>query len=158
MINTKIDGLKELDDLLKDLPDRVARRQLVGALRAGAGSLQKEVIANAPDSPKIHKFGDLRENIKVRFIRATQRNAVAVAVTTGRAFYAHWVEFGREAVRVVKKKVLSDGKQFFGTEVAAQPPRPFMRPAFDTKGRQIIDTIVKRLKAGIEREYKRRGR
>ena len=158
MIETKLEGTKELDELLKDLPDRIARRQLSGALRAGANSLRKEVVNNAPDSPKVHKYGDLRENIRVRFIRATQRQALAVAVTTGRAFYAHWLEFGREAVRVVKKKVLSDGQKIFGTEVASQPPRPFMRPALDTKGAQVIDTVVKRLKAGIEREYKRRSK
>lgn len=156
-ITTKVEGLKALDDLLKQLPERVARRELAGALRAGAGTIRKEVIARAPDSTKVHKHGDLRANIRVRRVRPKEGGALAVAITAGKAFYAKWLEFGRAAVTVKKKRVLTDGATFFGTDVAAQPPRPFFRPAFDAAGPRAVESIAKRLKAGVARQAKRFG-
>jgi HK97 gp10 family phage protein len=156
-IETKVDGLKAIDDLLKQLPEKIARRELAGALRAGAGTLRKEALARAPDSPKVHKFGDLKANLRVRRVRPRMGGAIAVAVTTGRAFYAKWLEFGRAAFTVKTKKVLSDGTTVFGTEVGAQPPRPFLRPAFDAAGPRAIEAIAKRLKAGVARQAKRFG-
>jgi HK97 gp10 family phage protein len=158
MIETNIQGLAEIDRILKELPENIARRELAGALRAGAATIQKEAKLRAPDSNKQHsKYGDLRNNIRVRRIRASNSvGALAVAVTTGRAFWAKFVEFGRAAVKIKKKKVLTgDGITFYGTEVAAAPARPFMRPAFDAAGPRAIEAIAKRLKAGVLRQAKR---
>lgn len=156
MIETKIEGLAGIDDILKQLPERIARRELNGALRAGAATVRKEIIARAPDSPKVHKFGDLRANIFVRRIRASSSvGAMAVAITTGRAWYAKLIEFGRAAVKVKKARILTDGTNVFGTEVAAVPARPFFRPAFDAAAPRAIEVIAKRLKAGVLRQAKR---
>jgi len=156
MIETRIDGLAGIDQMLKDLPERIARRELNGALFAGGNVIAKEAVARAPDSSEQHPRGDLKRNIRVRRIRAsTSTGALAVAVTTGAAFWAKFVEFGRAAVSVKRKRVLSDGLAIFGTDVAAAPARPFMRPAFDAAGPRAIETIAKRLKAGVLRQAKR---
>ena len=157
MMEVKVDGLKQLDDMLRQLPNRVAARELAGALRAGGNVLRKEAVTRAPDSPKVHKFGDLRANIRVRRVRPSNGNALAVAVTTGRAFYAKFLEFGRAAFTVKRKKVLSDGTTIFGVEVGRQVARPFLRPAFDAAGPRAVATIAQRLKAGVARQAKRFG-
>lgn len=156
MIDFKIQGLDKIDEALKQLPENIARRELSNALRVGASTIRKEVIARAPDSPKLHKFGDLRQNIRVRGIRASSSvGAIAVAVTTGRAWYAKIVEFGRAAVKTKKARILSDGSTVFGSEVSAAPARPFMRPAFDAAGPRAIEAIAKRLRAGVLRQAAR---
>jgi HK97 gp10 family phage protein len=156
MIETKIEGLANIDRILKEMPENIARRELAGALRAGASTFAKEAKTRAPDSSKLHKNGDLRSNIRVRRVRASNSvGAMAFAVTTGRAWYASLVEFGRAAVKIKRKRALSDGSKFYGTEVAAAPARPFMRPAFDSAGPRAIEAIAKRLRAGVLRQAKR---
>lgn len=49
--------------------------------------------------------------------------------------YAHLVEGGRKRVRVRTKRVLSDGRVFYGKASRRVAPRPFMKPAYrSTKG------------------------
>jgi len=155
LVDFRIDGLKALDAALKELPQAIAKRELTGAMFAGGQVLRKEVLARAPDSPKVHKWGDLRANIKVRYLKLLYDGAVAVGVTTGRAFYAKWLEYGRGPVQTVRADVLTDLNKFYGTDVAAQPARPFMRPAMDAGAPRALTAIVARLKAGIERQAKR---
>jgi HK97 gp10 family phage protein len=156
MIEIKLDGLKQLQDRLAELEPKLAARELANAVRVGASTVQKEVRKNAPDSPRQHKHGDLRQNIKVRRIRATERNAVAFGVSTGAAFYAKFIEFGRGIVQIKKRRVLSDGRQFFGEEVKAVAPNPFMRKSFDESAGRALENIRARLAAGLERIARRR--
>lgn len=164
MLDFKVDGLKALDDLLKQLPEQVAKRELVGAMRAGGNTIRKEAIARAPDSPKKQKYGDLRENIRVvgsggrsafGWADSNPNAAVTVRLTTGRAFWAKWVEFGRGPVKAKPGDVLADGTKVLGKEVAAAAPRPFMRPAYDAAAPRAIATVAARLKAGVDRQVKR---
>lgn len=156
MIDFKIDGLKALDDALKELPRAVAQRETTGALFAGAQVVRKEVIARAPVSNAPDpKYGHLKDNIVVRRIKLLYDGAAAVGVGTGKAFWARWVEFGRAAVKIRRRKILSDGKEIYGTELAAVPARPFMRPAMDAGAPRALEVVAKRLKAGIERQAKR---
>lgn len=156
MIDAKVEGLAGIDRILRELPENIARRELGAALRVGGNVIAKEARLRAPDSSEPHPRGDLRSNIRVRRARASNTvGALAVAVTTGAAWWGKFIEFGRAAVKVKKKRVLSDGLAIFGTEVAAAPARPFMRPAFDSAGPRAIEAIAKRLKAGVLRQAKR---
>lgn len=152
MIESTITGLKELDDRLKQIEPKLAARELGNALRAGASVIQKRAIERAPDNTYVeHKKGDLKANIRVQRIRATEREAMAYGITTGPAFWAKFVEFGRGIVRVAKKKVLTDGLYFFGKEVRAMPARPFMRPALDEGSARALTIMRDRLKRGLDR-------
>jgi hypothetical protein len=67
--------------------------------------------------------------------------------------YAHLVEFGRKAVTVKKKKVLSDGEKVYGKSVRAALPWPYLRPAFDIN-REKVQVIGAKV---IKEELRQRG-
>lgn len=62
--------------------------------------------------------------------------------------YGFFLEFGTKPhiIRVKDKKVLSDGKHFFGKEVMhpGTEPQPFIRAAINTKLRDIVYKNIKR--------------
>lgn len=62
-------------------------------------------------------------------------------------FKGYWLEFGTKGYVVETKnaKVLSDGKNFYGTKVniPARPKRPFMQPAYDVNERWAINEVTK---------------
>lgn len=127
-LQVKIEGMEELDKALRRLPDRVQKRVLKTALRAGARVIVKDAKNRVPvDS------GTLKKSIKVvsgKSKKGPQATA-RVFVTTGReAWYSHLIEFG-----TVKKAA-----------------RPFLRPAFDSTQTEQIQAIGKKLAAGIEKE------
>ena len=142
-----VSGLVELDKLLKELPAKVERNILRGAMRAGA-----KVFADRAKELVPVKSGQLRDSIKVS--TRSKRGRVSATVSAGgkKAFYAHMVEFGtaRHFIKPRTRKSL-----FFAglaREVVDHPgstPKPFMRPALD--GGQVeavnaaADYIRKRL-------------
>lgn len=156
----KIEGAKELDAALKALPQNVAKRALIPSLRSGANVLRAEVRSKAPDGPAAPhpKYGQLKDNIRTTVEK--RGDGWTAIVHTGRAFWARFLEFGTAARRVRTRKpgkrpVLSDGKQFFGEEVAPMPARPFFRPAWDVKGMEVLQRIGQRLGENINKEAER---
>lgn len=151
----KIEGAKQLDDVLKQLPQNVARRALVPSLRSAAAVLRREIVARAPDGPDAPhpRYGELRKNITVTIDR--RPGGFAAIIHTGRAFWARWLEYGRAAMTVRSKKVLSDGKVIYGRQVKAAPAQPFFRPAFDAKAQEALARLGERLGENIEKEAAR---
>lgn len=126
----KIIGLRETEKVLKALGPKLAERELMKALRAGGNVIKKEVKARAPvgTEPPNAKFGTLKDNIKTTAIKKT-RFAGEVAVHTGKAYWAMFVEFG----------------------TVKMPARPFIGPAFDAVKKNAIDKFVKTLGRGVEK-------
>jgi HK97 gp10 family phage protein len=88
---------------------------------------------------------------KAKFRRKVKHKGTELVVDPHK--YAHLVEGGRKAVRITRRKVLSDGRAVYGTKVRAVPPRPFMRPAWESNAanaaaviRQKIAEAAKRLR------------
>lgn len=74
------------------------------------------------------------------------------------AYYMYWYEYGRGAfkMRPRRKKVLSfqsGGKTIFAKSVTvgAQPPRPFMRSAVDTRQADAFEAAAAEAKKQFER-------
>lgn len=149
----RIAGAREIDELLKKLPVRVAKRVVGNAMRAGGRVVQREAKLRAPvgiEEPH-PKYGKLRDNIRVKTV-AEKGTSAAVAVHIGAAFWGFFLEFGTGVRRLKKARVLSDGTTVFGTEVGPMPARPFMRPAWDSSKAAALDRIAKGLGDGIQRE------
>jgi HK97 gp10 family phage protein len=68
--------------------------------------------------------------------------------------YAHLVEGGRKAVKVTRRKVLSDGRAVYGTKVRAVPPRPFMRPAWEENQARCAAIIRQKIAEAAKRVRK----
>lgn len=157
-VEVKVLGLQELRKaLLTTVPEHFQGKVLQKALNAGAKPMVSAAKSLAPQG----KTGVLRRAIfAVRSARDSngvyeQRN---VTVRSGKkfqkskrdAYYWRWIEFGRGIVKTLKAKTLGrPGKGFFGSEVAAVTPRPFLRPAFDRNKEGSVELIRRSLAAEI---------
>lgn len=147
--STKIDGLKELNEALKRLPENVAKNVLRGATNAGASVIRKEAQQRAPvytgnvgtgHPPP----GTLKKSIIQRqrrdlsgLVKQVFNIGVRAGVTRDKAgnkklgaYYWWWVEFGT-------------------SKMAA---KPFMRPAFEAQKLAAVEAIRKYLAERIPRE------
>lgn len=134
----RVKGLSDLNALLQELPAKMERNVLRGALRAGARVVQAEAKANVPVDT-----GALRAGIKVS--TGGKRGAAGVVIAkvrvTGRhAFVAPWLEYGVAAHTITARR---GGWLFFGAfarsvEHPGFAPRPFMRPALDSKAQAAV--------------------
>jgi HK97 gp10 family phage protein len=145
-----VSGLSELDKLLKELPAKVERNILRGAMRAGAKVFESRAKELVPI-----KSGQLRDSIKVS--TRSKRGRVSATVRAGgkKAFYAHMVEFGtaRHFIKPRKRKSL-----FFAglaREVVDHPgsaPRPFMRPALDGGQAEAVNAAADYIRKRLAKE------
>ena len=85
LVKVEVEGLKELESLLKKLPDRVALNALNSGMRAGARVIAKEARSLVPV-----RTGRLKKAITVRKKR---KPGYFTAGAEG-VPYAHLVEFG----------------------------------------------------------------
>lgn len=135
-VRMDVRGMRELSQILRQLPDRAQQRVINNAVRAGARVTQRAAVAAAPrsqeQSPASQRYGRLSENIKIVRRRA-QRGTAIVSVTSGNAFWGHILEFG--SVRM--------------------SPKPWMRPAADESYVAAVQAIGQAMGRGVEREAMR---
>jgi len=145
-----IGGLKELQLLLDQLPAKVEKNIMTGALRAGAKLILMTARANVPVATPNQRnqmlyggyAGALRDSL--RLSSQFRNGQVVVSIKAGGktkrggdAYYARFVEYGTSSHRIRAK---AGGKLFFGgkfhTEIMhpGAKPKPFMRPALDENG------------------------
>jgi HK97 gp10 family phage protein len=118
--------MKELQAMLKELPDRIERRVVKNALNDAAAPILEDAQARAPILT-----GAVRASLRV-VTRKTKTGFTARVQTkdgdfVGNEFYASFHEYGS----------------------SHQPAKPFMRPAFDHNVHNAIRTITARLASGI---------
>lgn len=148
--NITITGLAELEKRLKELPDKLAKNVLRGAVRAGAVVIQKEAKNLCPAGAEEHylgkgskrvliKPGELkRKGIKVRSApRKESKFSIEYWVYVSKKFW-HW-------------KFLE-----FGTVKMAR--RSFLRPAFDSQKQKATEAIRDYMAARIDKEVAKLGR
>lgn len=147
--STEVKGLKELNEALKELPERVARNVLRGAAGAGAAVIRKEAQHRAPVYTGPISQGHPPPGTLKKAIRQSQQRQlsslvqqtfhISVRATTARgkagvkalgAYYWRFVEFGT-------------------SKMAA---RPFMRPAFEAKKLAAVEAIRAYMAERIPRE------
>ena len=125
-----IRGLKELERLLNQLPEKVAKRVTVNGLKAGGRVLVKGMKARAP--------------VRTGKLKISPVVSSASKVTKGRSNAA--VGFRTPTSRRVH---LTE----FGTEHSAA--KPFIRPTIDQDGAEAIRKIGEAMGRGVEREARK---
>ena len=147
-----VQGLRELQGALKELPVAIARNVLRGSVNAGATVIKKEAAARAPMSTGPARSGQsppgtLKRSVYQKQIRELSnmlKQTFYVGVRKGKqyrnqgkkgnlsqdAFYARFVEFG----------------------TVKMPARPFMRPAFEAKKGEAVAAIKAYLERRIPEE------
>lgn len=144
MIVGTIKGGKELNALLQQLPVEVETKILRNALGAGANVIRDEARVLVPK-----KSGALAQAIKsVRGTRNTEGQVVAKVRLKGRhsflgLFMEHgvlphqiWVRAGKDSLVI---NGVAIGKKVWHPGIA---PRPFMRPALDTKAGEAVQAVA----------------
>lgn len=141
----EIKGAAELQRALKELPVKLERVVLRGALRAGAVEIQREAKALAPV-----ESGRLRDSIRIS--GGAKRGGYVYSQVKvggnkkGDAFYAHMVEFGTKPHEIKPKSAPSLFLAGLLRSTVKHPgarAKPFMRPAFDNKVEDATKAVGK---------------
>lgn len=176
MAQMKIMGARELEKVLKQLPDRLARNVTFNGLRAGGRVIASAAKANLRSNGSVDT-GALAEAIKVETRKRSRKGSAVVAVgienkasqrsrkgadksmKVNPSKYAHLVEFGTEphVIQPKKRKRLAfQGNDGLVVTSAIQHPgtvaKPFMRPAVDQYGKTAASKITETMARGVERE------
>jgi HK97 gp10 family phage protein len=159
-----ITGGDELLAQLQDLPAKIERNVMRGALRAGAKMIADEAKQLCPvgtDVPKGHVQGALRDSIRVSVKVSGGLITASVKAGNAQAFYAHMVEFGtaRHFIKPKNRKSLFvAGLLRESVDHPGAKKKPFMRPAADGAASQAVDAIVQYLQNRIPNELNKVGK
>lgn len=122
-----LDGAKEIDDLMQQLPMEFQAQILYKLTRQGANIVKKELEANAPESEKDH----IRKSIQVRKDE-DEVTAVKVGITSKKGFQVRFAEYGTQ------KRETDETKANRG---AITNPEPFVRKSIESKIQEVIKTF-----------------
>lgn len=130
----KVDGLKELDMALQQLPEKVSRRVLQSAVTSSVRVARKEIKKSAPrgamPSKASAEYGRLHQNLKVGKAR-TKKSDKSAFISTGKAFWGYFLEYGTRRI----------------------PAKPWFVPAFERSQDAMIKTLKEKLGKGIDKEF-----
>jgi HK97 gp10 family phage protein len=167
--NFNIQGLKELHQMLQELPVRIEKNIMRGAIRAGANVYRDAARLAAPVDD-----GTLKKSIKTGSTNIKKGNVVVTVGTD--LYYARMVEFGTASYytgkgRTVGKpykipKASKSGKISkrkkkavkFGNVIVNNvthpgiKPQPFMRRAFDGASDQAVSTFAQYVSTRLAKE------
>jgi HK97 gp10 family phage protein len=155
-LEVNVAGLKQLDEAMKQLSDKLARNVLRAALRAGSKEIAEEAKRLVPV-----KTGRLRDTIRV-----TSRNikgvptakVVAGGASKGKrkgAFYAPMIEFGTSA-HIIRGRAGNalrfNGVKVFEVQHPGSQKKPFMRPASDARAGAAVQRFAEYLRGRLTKE------
>jgi len=160
-----VEGLEELHRALQELPVRIEKNIMSGALRAGINVLKKRAQNNVPKLS-----GKLKKSIKVK--TKSRFGKVKTILTAGdnNAWYAHIIEFGsgsfysgagsrsRRAPYAIKAQ---DGALSFDDTFRAQVihpgirPSAYMRRALDAGISEPVEAAADYIRERLPREIAR---
>lgn len=146
----RIHGAKELEAVLKQLPEHMAKQVVRAALRKAAVPILDEARRLAPVGQEskgrtrlrttkkgkvtVANYGKLRGELKIITVPDSKsKSSASVAISVGKAYWGMFVEFGTRH----------------------QAAKPFLRPAFDAKWRESLDILGRELGTMIERAAKK---
>ena len=134
----KIEGLRELQAAMRDLPRKLQRQTVQRALREAAKPIHADARSRVPV-----QTGAVRRQIAIQRSRKfTGRDGVFGVVVR---------------VRAMNKRMRAKGHtdpfywKFLEFGTSKMPAQPFMRPAFEGNKQRAIEIIKLALARGIER-------
>jgi HK97 gp10 family phage protein len=155
MVDIAIDGLSDLNDLLQQLPAKIEANVLRGGLRAGAVVIQQEAKRLVHDVS-----GALAASIRVTTKIKNGTSYALVIAGKHKAkddpYYAHMVEFGTAAHWIKPKNRKSLFFAGLMREAVLHPgarPKPFMRPAMDSKAQAALGTMADYISERLPKEF-----
>lgn len=134
----RIDGLKELNDLLVKLPqnveNRVLQKAVNGALKVAFSDIQRKAPKHLTNeqSENSRRYGSILANLRFK-VSKKARGFRSAKIDTGNSFWAFFYEKGSRN----------------------QPARPWFDPAFKAAAQKILTRLEELLDKGIQEEAKK---
>ena len=152
MSEQHVKGLRELNEFLQQLPVKIERNVLRGALRSG----MKVVLPLSPS--KIHSVsGELAKGLKIG-TRARGGKVTSNLKATGpHRSIAHLVEYGTKAHTITPKSE-KGWLSFLGVfakkiEHPGARSKPFLRPALDAQAQAAVIAAGEYIKSRLETKH-----
>lgn len=162
MRNINMTGGEELFKALQDLPVKLEKNIMRGAMRAGAKLMLADAKAKCPVSPPSGtaskkygaKEGELRDSLRISGGAKNGKVYAFVKAGNFKAYYAHMVEYGTAAhdEYAGAAHALILGGVF--RKVVHHPgaaPHPFMRPAFYANAEKSTEEVGKYIGARLDK-------
>lgn len=160
-----IRGLDEIERRLQQLPEKLRRKAIRKALKDGSEILRAEAERNVSKivrkRPIKNDFLLFLRGPDIRGNRPRLKDAVVSTIKVGagdasarvgldykKVHHGHLVEFGTNE-HWIKIKLRGKTIRLHHPGSLAQP---FMRPAFDSKGKEAVDTMITQLAQAVEKE------
>jgi HK97 gp10 family phage protein len=160
VIEVKISGLDQIQELLEHAPLRASKQIMRNALRAAGRIWQQEIAARVRRGPHHGKkgeveFGVLASHVSLStHINSDLEGSVSIGFSR-KLFWAKFLEFGtgpraRRPSGISRKawRAIGGGNRM--------PAFPFMRQAAETKKQEVLDKFIERTRAALEQEMKAR--
>lgn len=133
-VDLQIQGTKELNDLLLNLPQNVQRRVLQkavnAAIKVGLKIVKAATRKSTFQSAASKKYGHLRSNLRIVTVKHPRTGQRGARIDTGDGFWGAFLELGTRHERA----------------------QPFMGPAFERAANVMLDELRSQLQSGIEQE------
>ncbi len=168
--NIKIEGLDKLFKELKNLPDKLKRKELLKILRTSArptlntakANLKRIMSQTKGRYPAWYKTsGNLVKSLGLITGKNMENPTILVGARVkggNKGFHAHFLELG-----TVKRKKKGKGfkrkkETYTGSNLGYVKPQPFLRPAYDAHkqmaAKELEQSIAKYLQKQINRKFK----
>jgi HK97 gp10 family phage protein len=149
MATIAVKGLSDLQRFLDELPAKVERNALRGALRAGANVIKPVAQAN------IHSIsGATAKSLKVR---TDARGGRVTASVYTRYFVGRLLEYtGAKPHRItpaIAKAISIGGHAYSAVNHPGFSPKPFLRPALDTRASEAVVAVGEYLKLRLATKH-----
>lgn len=166
-----VDGLKELQAALAELPKTAQGAALADAVRAGGNVIRDEARQRAPKhagpyegkKKSQQRPGTLKRGIVTRMKRNLAEGWATASITVSKkAWYGRLVEMGHRIVGRLPKgakggvrKRARLAQHALGRHV---PPHPFLRPAIDVKAQEAVNALRDALVPAIVKQWAKLAR
>jgi HK97 gp10 family phage protein len=149
-VKISITGIKEIDNVLRNLPKEITHQVLSSAHSAAAKPLVQRMQLTAPEGPTgnlVDSIGIVRSSVK----KADNLGEIKVGPRRGRykGHHAHMVEYGTKP-RTLKGR----GKYKSGTKRGVMPKKPFVKPAFRQTKTEVERGIAVQVGRALARKMK----
>jgi HK97 gp10 family phage protein len=142
--------MEDLQRALDQLPPKIERNILRGALRAGAKVPQEKARTGIHDVS-----GDLAKSVRVKTSARGGQVKAKVIAGDKKAWYAYLVEMGTAAhfIKAMKAAALSfNGRVVEGVHHPGAKKHPFMRPALDASPQGVLAAAAAYIRKRLTKE------
>lgn len=152
MSDIEVKGLADLQRAMDELPAKLQKNVMRGALRAGAKVLAAEArqlvpVASGELRDTIRHSSKIENGVAIGYVRA------GASKKSKKGWYVRFVEFGTAAhiIKVRKGRVLALGVS--KVEHPGAKKQPFMRPALDRAGLRAVAAVGEYIRKRLASKY-----